>query len=125
MTIKAIAAFIITLNSAIVHGQYAEFSFDKRIHKFEEVDEGTQLEHVFTFENKGDVPMVISKYEVECDCTKAIYPKEPILPGEKGEIKVTFDTKGKLGWQYRKVQLYANTKKTPYWIEIRAKVNVE
>jgi len=123
MTIKAIAAFIITLNSAIVHGQYAEFSFDKRIHKFEEVDEGTQLEHVFTFENKGDVPMVISKYEVECDCTKAIYPKEPILPGENGELMVTFDTIGKLGWQYRKVQLYANTKKPPYWIEIRVKVN--
>jgi hypothetical protein len=123
MTIKAIAAFIMILNSAIVLGQYAEFSFDERIHKFEEVHEGTQLEHVFTFENKGDVPMVISKYEVECDCTKAIYPKAPIMPGEREEITITFDTKGKLGWQYRKILLYANTKKTPYWIEIRVKVN--
>ncbi|HCY46006.1 MAG TPA: DUF1573 domain-containing protein [Flavobacteriales bacterium] len=123
MTIKAIAAFIMILNSAIVLGQYAEFSFDQRIHKFEEVNEGAQLEHTFTFENKGKVPLVISKYEVECDCTKAIYPKAPIMPGEQGEITITFDTKGKLGWQYRKIQLYANTKKTPYWIEVRVKVN--
>ncbi|MEZ7940947.1 MAG: DUF1573 domain-containing protein [Flavobacteriales bacterium] len=122
MTIKAIAAFIMILNSAIVLGQYAEFSFDERIHKFEEVHEGTQLEHVFTFENKGDVPMVISKYEVECDCTKAIYPKAPIMPGEREEITITLDTKGKFGWQYRKILLYANTKKTPYWIEVRVKV---
>ncbi len=111
------------INSAIVLGQYAEFSFDERIHKFEEVNEGTQLEHTFTFINKGKAPMVISKYDVECDCTKAVYPKEPILPGEKSEITITFDTTGKLGWQYRKIQLYANTKKTPYWIEIRVKVN--
>lgn len=123
MTIKAIAAFIMILNSAIVLGQYAEFSFDQRIHKFEEVNEGAQLEHTFTFENKGKVPLVISKYEVECDCTKAIYPKAPIMTGEQGEITITFDTKGKLGWQYRKIQLYANTKKTPYWIEVRVKVN--
>jgi|TARA_B110000259_G_C13889799_1_gene352472 hypothetical protein len=123
MTIKAIAAFIMILNSAIVLGQYAEFSFDERIHKFEEVHEGTQLEHVFTFENKGKLPLVISKYEVECDCTKAVYPKAPILPGEKGEINISLDTKGKFGWQYRKILLYANTKKTPYWIEIRVKVN--
>ena len=114
MTIKAIAAFIMILNSAIVLGQYAEFSFDERIHKFEEVHEGTQLEHVFTFENKGKLPLVISKYEVECDCTKAVYPKAPILPGEKGEINISLDTKGKFGWQYRKILLYANTKKTPY-----------
>lgn len=123
MTIKAIAAFIMILNSAIVLGQYAEFSFDQRIHKFEEVNEGAQLEHTFTFENKGKVPLVISKYEVECDCTKAIYPKAPIMTGEQGEITITFDTKGKLGWQYRKIQLYANTKKTPYWIEVKVKVN--
>ena len=123
MTLKALTAFIMILNSAIVLGQYAEFSFDERIHKFEEVNEGAQLEHTFTFTNKGKAPMVISKYDVECDCTKAIYPKEPILPGEEGEILITFDTTGKLGWQYRKIQLYANTKKTPYWIEIRVKVN--
>jgi hypothetical protein len=77
---------------------------------------------VFTFENKGKLPPVISKYEVECDCTKAVYPKAPILPGEKGEINISLDTKGKFGWQYRKILLYANTKKTPYWIEVRVKV---
>lgn len=119
---KALIALLIIFNSAIVSEQYAEFSFDKRIHKFDPVQEGEPLSHTFTFTNTGDEPLIISNYEVECECTKAQYSKEPVMPGESGEIHVTFDTKGKIGWQYRKIQLYANTKKSPYWIEIRVKV---
>jgi len=118
MISKALMAFIMILNSAIVLGQYAEFSFDERTHKFEETKEGAQLAHNFTFTNTGDVPLIITKYDVECTCTKAIFPKKPILPGETGTIKVTFDTEGKQGWQYRKILLHANVKKSPYWIKI-------
>lgn len=122
MNIKALLAFIMILNSAIVLGQYAEFSFDKRTYKSEEVKEGEELSHTFTFENTGDEPLIISKYGVECDCTKAIYSKEPVMPGETSEITITFDTTGKFGWQYRKIQLFANTKKSPYWIQIQVKI---
>jgi len=118
MSMKALLAFIIVLNSAIVLGQYAEFSFGERTHKFEEVKTGTQLEHTFTFTNKGDAPLTITKYDVECTCTQAEFSKEPILPGKEGKIKITFDTEGKQGWQYRKILLHANTKKSPYWIKI-------
>jgi hypothetical protein len=103
-------------------GQTAEFAFDKKIHKFEPTREGETLICVFPFTNKGEAPMVISKYEVECTCTVVEYPKEPIQPGQGGEIKVTFDSKGKIGWQFRKVRLYANTKKNPTEVEFRVKI---
>ena len=119
---KALLAFLIILNSAIVSEQYAEFSFDKRIHKFQATAEGKPLEHHFKFTNTGKAPLVITNYEVDCSCTMATYSKEPVMPGEEGEILVSFDTAGKIGWQYRKIKLFANTKKTPYWIEIRVKV---
>jgi hypothetical protein len=45
------------------------------------------------------------------------------MPGQKASIKVSFDTKDKLGWQYRKIALYANTKKSPTHIEIRVRVD--
>ena len=55
MSIKAVLAFIIIgLNSAAVLGQYAEFSFDKKVKKFEPVKEGEILEHSFKFTNTGD-----------------------------------------------------------------------
>lgn len=113
---------LILFNSAIAFGQYAEFSFDKKVYKFDSVEEGDQLEHTFEFTNTGEAPLIITDYKVECTCTKAIYSNKPIMPGESSNIKVTFDTEGKIGWQYRKIILYANTKKTPTSIEIRVKV---
>jgi len=119
---RAFIALLIILNSASVSERYAEFSFEKRIQKFKPVKEGETIEHTFKFTNTGEEPLIISNYSVECTCTKAQYSKEPVMPGDSGEIHITFDTKGKIGWQYRKIQLYANTKKTPNWIEIRVKV---
>lgn len=111
----------IILNSAIAFGQYAEFRFDERVYKAEPVEEGVTLEHTFEFSNTGKVPLIITGYEVTCSCTKATFPAEPVLPGAQGQIHVTFDTNEKIGWQYRKVVLNANTKK-PAEVEIRVKI---
>ncbi|MCB0761494.1 MAG: DUF1573 domain-containing protein [Flavobacteriales bacterium] len=112
----------IILNSATVFGQFAEFSFEETVHKFPKTVEGEQLSCVYSFTNTGTEPLIISSYKVECTCTKAEYSKAPIMPGESGEITVTFDTNGKIGWQYRTVSIYANTKETPTEIEFRVKV---
>jgi len=80
------------------------------------------LEHTFWFTNSGSEPLIISQYDVSCDCTKAFFSSEPVLPGERGSIRVTFDTQGKTGWQYRGIQLFANTRKNPTEVEIRVKV---
>jgi hypothetical protein len=47
----------------------------------------------FSFTNKGDAPLVITKVTAACGCTVPSYPKEPILPGETGQIKVQYNTK--------------------------------
>ena len=110
------------LNSAIAFGQFAEFSFDHKVQKSPPTKEGEILETDFSFTNTGDVPLIITEYKVECSCTQVIFPKEPIMPGESGVIEVRFDSDKKIGWQYRKIRLYANTKKSPTEIEIRVKV---
>lgn len=124
MNVRSILILLLTLtlNSAAVHGQFAEFLFEEEVHKFQKTAEGEQLSHTFNFENSGDAPLIISSYKVECTCTVATYSKEPILPGERGNIVVTFDTNEKIGWQYRQIDLYANTKKTPTTLEIRVKI---
>lgn len=113
---------ILILNSAFATAQNAEFSFSKKIHKFDPTPEGQSLSCSFEFTNTGNVPLIITNYEVECTCTKATYPTQPILPGEKGTVHVTFDTKGKIGWQYRKVRLIANTKAGFDEVEFRVKI---
>lgn len=119
-TLIIICTFV---SSATVFGQLAELSFDRKVHKFDAVTEGTPLRHTFTFTNTGDAPLIITKYQVECTCTKVTFPKEPIPSGGSGEIIVDFDTTEKIGWQYRKIRLLANVKKGVEEIEIRVKVN--
>ena len=110
------------INSATVLGQFAEFSFDKKVKKFPPTEEGVELSHEWAFTNTGDQPLIITNYKVACTCTQVEYPKEPIPPGESGVIKMTFDSEGKMGWQYRTIQLFANTKKSPIEVEFRVKV---
>jgi hypothetical protein len=91
------------------------------VYKPDPVVEGVLIEHILGFTNSGKAPLVIPGYEVSCSCTKAYFPSEPIMPGDMAEIKVTFDSEGKIGWQYRTVVLQANTRK-PREVEIRVKV---
>lgn len=116
------AIITLLLNSAPGFGQEAEFFVDKAIHKFPKTYEGVVLEHVFHVENHGNIPLIISSYEVACSCTKAALPKEPIPPGGAYDIKVTFDTKGKYYYQDRIILLKTNTRSGEE--KIRFKVNV-
>ncbi|NNE55812.1 MAG: DUF1573 domain-containing protein [Flavobacteriales bacterium] len=121
MAKKVIICFIM-LNSAAVFGQLAEFGFSDRVHKFDTTTEGEVLSHRYPFINSGDAPLVIAKHKVACECTQVTYPNQPILPGDTASIYMTFDSKGKIGWQYRTIELFANTKKSPTEIEFRVKV---
>ena len=107
---KLIFLFII-LSSALGFSQEAEFSLLDKVYKFPKTNEGIVLNHNFEFENSGDAPLIIDDYKVSCSCTKATLPIKPILPGEKGVIKVSFDTKGKYYHQDRIIYLTINTSK--------------
>jgi hypothetical protein len=60
-------------------------------YNFGEIPQGKPVDVVFEFTNTGNAPLIISKVEPACNCTDAIWPKTPIMPGQKGEIQVTFD----------------------------------
>lgn len=117
------AIIILALSSAPVFGQVAEFSIKESTVKFPKAKEGVVLEHDYVVVNTGKAPLIISNYSVACSCTKAILPKDPIQPGQKATIKVTFDTEGKSFYQDRTVILTTNTKKKTE--KLRFKVYVE
>ncbi len=110
------------LNSALVIGQ-AEFLFNKTSHRFPKTKEGAVLKCEYEFTNSGNKPLIISEIKVQCTCTKFEYPKEPVKPGEKGIIKVTFDTNGTIGYQDRILEVFSNAKKNP--VKLRFKVMVD
>lgn len=75
---------------------------------FGDITQGDKVEHVFKLENTGTAPLVISNVAATCGCTVPSWPKEPIAPGKTAEIKVSFNSAGKMGKQNSVVRIYSN-----------------
>lgn len=79
----------------------------------------------FKFKNIGTAPLVISAAKGSCGCTVPSYPKEPIMPGETGYIKVKYDTK-RIGQYTKYVTLTTNsTSNTTTRLKINGLVKAE
>lgn len=87
----------------------AKMEFEEYEYDFGTLVEGKFAEHVFKFTNTGKVPLLIADAKTVCGCTVPSYPKEPIAPGESGEVLVKFNSAGKKKEQNRPVSLIANT----------------
>ena len=92
-------------------------------HDFGKVVDGERVEHTFKFTNTGEADLVISSATASCGCTIPEWPKEPIAPGEKGEIKVEFNSAGKSDMVTKDITILANT--NPVKTILQIKVFVE
>lgn len=110
-------------------GPLTTVEFSETIFDFGEVMEGEKVVHNYKFTNTGKEPLIISNAKGSCGCTVPSWPREPIPPGETGEIKVQFDSKGKgkVGGnnQSKRVTLTANTDPAQTFLTIKGKVNKE
>lgn len=102
MLVMVVAAFGI----ASAEGK-SEITFDHTSHDFGTIKaKDGPVTAVFDFTNTGDTPLVIvSVTNGGCGCTKPSFPAEPIAPGKKGEVKITFDPKGRSGEFDRSVRV--------------------
>lgn|SRR5690625_972218 len=101
---------------------YPEMSFEEELFDFGEIVQGTHVEHLFTFTNTGDAPLVITNARSSCGCTVPEYTREPVAPGESGELLVKFDGSGR-GTVSKNITLTTNTEKGNERLRIRATVN--
>ena len=85
-----------------------ELSFYKLRHNFCKINQGESVSHQFVFTNTGEGDLIISNAKGSCGCTVPKWPKKPIAPGEKAEIKVTFNSSGREGKQKKTVPLVTN-----------------
>lgn len=95
------------------------------VHDFGTVDKETPVSTVFTVKNTGDKPLTINDAQASCGCTVPRKPEEPILPGETGEVEVTFTSKpGQEGKPFSKaVTLTANIPGSTKRVTIKGNVN--
>ena len=87
-----------------------EFKFEVEEYNFGTIKQGESVTYDFSFSNTGKDPLIISEAHGSCGCTVPVWPKEPIKKGDKGQIKVTFNSTGKMGMQDKTVTITSNAK---------------
>jgi hypothetical protein len=110
---------------AYAFGQEADsaaIKFDNEKHDFGDITQGSTVENVFTFTNPGKKALVISNVITSCGCTAPTWPKEPIPPKGKGEIKIVFNSTGKMGMQNKVITIISNAAGGSHRITITANV---
>jgi outer membrane biosynthesis protein TonB len=112
---------------AVPAGPLTKVSFAESTHDYGTIMEGEKAEYTYVFTNTGDEPLIISNAKGSCGCTVPDWPREPIAPGEKGEVKVVFDSKGKgkVGGnpQSKRVTITANTDPANTYLTIKGIVD--
>lgn len=89
--------------STLMAQKPAQIKFDTLTVNFGKFSEKSPIQScTFSFTNVGEQPLVVNQAVASCGCTVPQYPKEPIAPGKKGEIKVVYNGTGKTPGHFRK-----------------------
>jgi hypothetical protein len=108
--------FLVLFISFTMNSQ--EFKFEEETIEYGKINKGSNGERIFSFTNIGDAPLIIQKVQSSCGCTIPKKPEKPIMPGEKGEIKVSYDTK-RVGDFSKQITITSNAKTTRKVLKIK------
>jgi hypothetical protein len=87
----------------------AEITFESETHDYGTIKQGAEGGCEFKFKNTGKDPLIISNAKGSCGCTVPTWPKEPIMKGQTGVIKVHYDTK-RVGAFTKTITINSNAK---------------
>ena len=84
--------------SALSQGISGNLHFEETVHDFGALSEDdAPPTHIFIFTNQGNLPVLIREVRSSCLCAAPGFSRQPVMPGQTGEIKITFKPKGHPG----------------------------
>lgn len=103
MVLMLVCCLTAVLAQSAYGTKQAEIKFDKTTHDFGTFSESSpKVSCVFTYTNVGNAPLIINQAVASCGCTVPEYTKTPVQPGDKGEIKVTYNGTGRFPGHFKK-----------------------
>ena len=87
----------------------SKITFDKLQHNFGTFKEELGVQTVsFNFKNDGAVPLILNNVQASCGCTTPEWTREPVAPGAKGLIKVSYDPRNRPGVFNKTIRVSSN-----------------
>lgn len=120
---KILMGLMALVCSAMVMGQNPVMTFEKTEHNFGKIrEQDGRVTTVFTFKNEGMTPLILNSVRASCGCTSPKWPKEPIEPGQTGEITVTYNPSGRPGRFQKTITINSNANEATKKIYIKGEV---
>lgn len=91
-------------------------------HDFGKLDYKGDASYYFEFKNTGKAPLILTSVTASCGCTTPEWPKEPILPGKTGKIKVTYNS-SIVGVFTKLVYVYSNSSTNMVTLTIKGEIS--
>ena len=101
----------------------AVIAADETSHDFGQIKEADgKVSATFVVKNTGDAPLAITRVIASCGCTTPEWTKDPVAPGKTGNVKVTYNPKGRPGPFNKTISIFSNGKKGSYTLAIKGNV---
>jgi hypothetical protein len=110
---KTFAVLLLIVSTAGAQIMGPKISFQKTEHDFGDIVQGEKVSHKFMVTNTGGDLLVIANVRASCGCTAALPDKRELSPGESTNIKVEFNSTGRLARQVKTVTVSSNDKENP------------
>lgn len=111
-------------DNGIDRSDLPEMKFETEEFDFGTITQGEKVSHEFKFENAGGKDLIISNAYADCGCTVAEVPHQPIAPGKKNVIRVTFDSNKKNGIVSKTITVVTNCMPNKQTVKIKANIFV-
>ncbi len=111
---KRALLFVVLLaaTAALVMAQ-PRIVFEKALIDIGSVESGEMTSATFNFSNQGSEKLVIGEIKTDCGCTAARLNKREFQPGEKGSIRIDFNTRGYSGRVLKNTVVASNDPQNP------------
>jgi len=97
------------------------FKFETEIVDYGEIARNSDGIKLLKFTNIGKSPIIITNVKGSCGCTVPTSPKEPIMPGEEGEIQIKYAT-NRIGAFSKTVTITSNAVRPSIIVPVKGKV---
>ncbi|MBS1514949.1 MAG: DUF1573 domain-containing protein [Bacteroidetes bacterium] len=95
---------------SVYHAGGPKLNFSEKQKDFGKILQGDIVQYEFDFINDGDTTLEITNVQTSCGCTAAtVGEKNKYAPGEKGKIRITFNSNGKVGKIEKTVLVQSNS----------------
>jgi hypothetical protein len=99
----------------------SKIEFEETTFNFGKIEYASDGTCVFEFTNTSRKPLVINVVRTSCGCTNPEWPKDPLEPGDSGEIKVTYNTQIPGSFQ-KSITVFCNAVNSPVKLLIKGEV---